>query len=57
MKDLSIENKITLWNAINRYVEACGGKTGRNNIIAREKIVVEIEKVVEDIINQNDETN
>jgi len=38
--------------AINKYAAVCGGKTGRNNVIAREKIVVQVERAVEDITNQ-----
>lgn len=56
MKNLSLENKIALWDAINKYVAACGGKMGRNNVIAREKIVVEVERAVEDIINQENQS-
>lgn len=52
MKDLTMEEKVGLWDAINRYVVACGGKTGRNNAIEREQIVAEIARVVDKILNR-----
>lgn len=48
---MTLENKIKLWEAVNAYTQACGGNTGGyHNIPAREKAVVSVEKVVDDII-------
>jgi hypothetical protein len=45
---VTLKEKIALWDAVNRYVQACGGNTCAPNS-EREKAVVAVERIVEKI--------
>lgn len=50
MKDLSLKEKIDLWNKINEYVVICGGDTSNKTISnKRMNLVVEIEKFIKNL--------
>jgi hypothetical protein len=50
-----IEPKKKLWDAINKYVRACGGDPSRNVYVKtiRQQVIIEIENLVFDVLKQN----
>ncbi len=47
------ETQVPLWDAINRYVVACGGAphTQTVGLVAREKAVVAVEQVINEAVD------
>ncbi len=50
--DSGLENRVRLWDAINAYAEACGGRPSGEGVygnLRRQECVCEIEKIISDM--------
>lgn len=50
-----LEQRVSVWDAINKYTEACGGDAGRKTgNVQRMDAVVEVEKAISSLIDHSD---